>query len=30
MHALYKSMGGNGQAEEYFKKVTALDNQKPE
>lgn len=30
MHALYKSMGGNGQAEEYFKKVAALDNQKPE
>ena len=30
MHALYKSMGGNGQAEEYFKKVAALDNQKSE
>lgn len=30
MYALYKSMGGNGQAEEYFKKVTALDNQKSE
>lgn len=30
MHALYKSMGGNGQAEEYFKKVRELDNKKPE
>lgn len=30
MHTLYKSMGGNGQAEEYFIKVQQLDNQKPE
>lgn len=30
MHALYKSMGGNGQAEAYFEKVKGLDNKKPE
>ena len=30
MHELYKSLGGNGQAEEYFEKVKELDNQKPE
>ena len=30
MHALYKSMGGNGQAEEYFVKVQGLGNTKPE
>lgn len=30
MHTLYKSMGGNGQAEEYFLKVQKLDNKKPE
>lgn len=29
MHELYKSLGGNGQAEEYFEKVKELDNQKP-
>lgn len=30
MHELYKSLGGNGQAEEYFEKVKKLGNQKPE
>ena len=30
MHELYKSLGGNGQAEDYFNKVKELDNQKPE
>ena len=30
MHELYKSLGGNGQAEEYFEKVKSLGNVKPE
>jgi hypothetical protein len=30
MHELYKSLGGNGQAEEYFEKVKKLGNVKPE
>ena len=30
MHTLYKSMGGNGQAEEYFLKVQKLNTKKPE
>ena len=30
MHQLYKSLGGNGQAEEYFEKVKKLGNTKPE
>ena len=30
MHELYKSLGGNGQAEEYFSKVQELSNKKPE
>lgn len=30
MHELYKSLGGNGQAEEYFEKVKELDNKKSE
>ena len=30
MHELYKSLGGNGQAEEYFDKVKKLGSKKPE
>jgi cell division protein FtsB len=30
MHELYKSLGGNGQAEEYFEKVKRLENEKKE
>lgn len=30
MHKLYTDLGGNGQAEEYFKKILELDNKKPE
>lgn len=30
MHELYKSLGGNGQAEEYFEKIKRLGNEKKE
>ena len=30
MHELYSSLGGNGQAEEYFEKIKKLGNTKPE
>lgn len=30
MHTLYKSLGGNGQAEEYFQRVKELDIEEPD